>query len=425
MPSRIVTPVEALRAAVALCRGSDPGRVATLEARGCFLVEPVVVGPAAVSAGAGERSPEAAGASIALRNGYALPCGFAGGRCRVRSRALEAAGRDAPAGFRIEQDDSLPLAERVESGDVVPRWSDRVLPVSAAVVVGPSVIEVDPTRVPPETDGVAPAGEPIALDAGTELTPRLQAFLAAGGVHEVTVRSAWDVGVGTIGSELVDPTTLSAPAPVDPPGRERVVGDVTGVWLPEAVRGAGLRAQTLGAAHDDPAEILDLLRRAERLGLRTVIIAGGLGDGIDDRTVETVRNGPFRIVFEDVSMSPGGRMLVAQGMGIDVLALGGAPLDAACAYDLFAGPALRAALGAPPEVWDWTRAVEQGPPPAGIAPDADLWSVFALIAGADGEEYAALPRHAPATPRQVAWALHAPAADPPARRYRVPRAPGA
>ena len=148
------------------------------------------------------------------------------------------------------------------------------------------------------------------------------ALLLAHGSSEVSLFPPLEIGVGCIGSELVDAEALSS---LRPDGERARVADITGAWLDDAIRKLGHVPQPLGTLPDAPEEILRSLRRAERLGLKTVVLSGGLGDGFEDRTIETLESGPFRIFFSGNRLLPGQRFLFAQGLGVDLLVLGGAP----------------------------------------------------------------------------------------------------
>lgn len=386
---------------------------------------------------------EAVGYSLVNRNGYALPIGFAGGECRFISRPMEelerqspmpAVGSEGPAEGTSAELAALPLILRVESGDPLPRDCDRILPVYAARVTGTGTITVEPEAIPEQGYGVEASGA-LRLDPGSELDTRTVALLLAHGSSEVSLFPPLEIGVGCIGSELVDAEALSS---LRPDGERARVADITGAWLDDAIRKLGHVPQPLGTLPDAPEEILRSLRRAERLGLKTVVLSGGLGDGFEDRTIETLESGPFRIFFSGNRLLPGQRFLFAQGLGVDLLVLGGAPLDAAVNFDLLVAPCLLRARGAPETEWNWTR----GGPMAGAAAaelehspvlddrGEEMWTVGPIRRGdefwpASTRSFGSLSRFSPGVPSQWGWWLRSPTPDEaiPERRERYYRVP--
>jgi len=214
------------------------------------------------------------------------------------------------------------------------------------------------------------------------------------------------------------------------------VADLNGAWLDGAIQRLGHRTQALGTFTDDPEEVQRRLRRISQLGVKAVVLAGGLGDGFDDRVIETLQSGPFRIFFSGAQVLPGRRVVYAQGMGIDLLVVGGSPLDAAMAFDLFVAPCLLMARGA--HDWDWSAS---GPVAAPDSLDRShqsvcdedgelLWSAGAIVHGAEhnlprGDDPAvesALSKFRPGLPSQWGWWLRSPMGDPSRREryYRIP-----
>ncbi len=403
------SPPEALHTLVERCRLplAVSAEVETLTAG--FLAEDLIV-PAARDAGPRARI-----------NGYALSPDFAGGRCRFESRAVEeVATRFLPDDRREDIGDragaGLPEAVRLESGDSIPQGFDRILAVRSAVVCGPGVVEISPEDIPASGEGIETVGAEFELSAGTRLDVRLRSVLLARGLGAVAVRPRGGVAVATLGERLIDPAAIGT---IEAEGELRA--DLTGYWLPDALRAMGHRTRSLGMLSPDPPGVLKALRRAQRGGLSTAILCGGLGDGIADRTIEILQTGPFRIHFSEVEMDPGRRFLFAQGMGLDVLVLGGAPLDAAIGFDLFVAPLLLRGAGAPPELWDWSAG---GPETLDRSGDERSWQVRPCAkaptwppSGADstpggGREEAPPPsRLSPRLPGPAGWLVVSPAGE--------------
>jgi len=348
MPPRCVTPLEALGLLTSKLNPRTPLEFPTGEAPHGYLAEAVECSPCALPAGSG---------GIAATDGYALPRGTfqAGDTCRIAG-ALSIAGPLAIdqllAPREPGSEGSEPEVWRLESGAPVPAGCDRVLPVADAVVTGRGRIRI--LRLPCEGEGIHfHAGRRgdgglarWRFEAGTHLSSRLQAFLLAHGVSSVHMLAPFTVALATVGDELTD-AALDAE-----PGQVR---DLTAGWLSAAVSRLGLVPLPLGILPDSPAALRDaILHVRERASV--LLLAGGLGDGLTDRTVEGLDRFDATALFERLALDGCSHLLFAKTQGIDVIGLGGSPLEAAAGYDLFVLPALLARLGASARAWDWSQA---------------------------------------------------------------------
>jgi molybdopterin molybdotransferase len=336
-----IDPVRALRALAARIHPEEAVEYALDEAPPGYLAEAV---PAAAPAGpAGERR--------ALWNGFALPPGLArGDECAVLGtiavdRVLDAFGRPPPAGR------GPPAVEgrsvwRVETGAPVPAGAVSVLPVAGATLVGPDRIRIG--DLPAAGDGLAPAGvERCAVPAGFPLDARLRAFLAGSGVRSVRVRPPFEVGIACVGDEIVDLHDAQTPG-----GRP----DLVAPWIESALERIGLIPTPLGILGDEPEALRRALLHVMDRKVDVVILAGGLGEGVTDRLLEALSRFDAHVSMAGVDADGLRGLALSRAARIDIIAIGGRPLEAAAAFDLLVRPALLARRGAAARLWDWTRA---------------------------------------------------------------------
>ncbi len=332
MTQQVVQPLEALRQIGMRWRAARREAVPVEAALGRYLAAAVETGPRV-----GPKPHAAEGAQLATLNGYAL-------------RPDQAAGEYS----------SLP---RVESGGTVPSSADRVVPIEWTELRASSDgrgarVFVAEGALPTAGYGLRQAGAPaFRASAGCRIDGRLQASLLAAGIHTVETFAPLRVGLLTIGRDLTDlagAAELSRSAASLTPSQ---TADVTGYWLPGAVRALGHEPEPLGIVGNGLEEGREALLRARQKRLRAVLATGGLGDGVEDRTLELLVRVGARIHFRRVAIRPGRRFLLADWLDVKLVVLGGQPWEAAAAFDLFAAPALLSAAGASEEAWNWSNAV--------------------------------------------------------------------
>ncbi len=406
MKQQVVQPAEALRQIGMRWRPTRRETIPVEAALGRYLAAPVDSAPPR-----GRKANEPERAHRATLNGYAL-------------KPDQGAGEHG----------SLP---RVESGGAVPPGADRVLPVEWTELRatsdgrGPRVF-IPEDALPAPGYGLRPAGGfCVQAAAGCRIDGRLQASLLAGGIPTVETCTPLRVGILMIGRDLTDLAGAVEASRNEAAEVPAATPDVTGYWLPGAVRALGHLPEPLGIAGNGLEEGREALLRARQKQLRAVIAAGGLGDGIEDRTAELLVRVGARIHFHGVAIRPGRRFLLADWLDVKLLILGGQPWEAAAAFDLFAAPALLSAAGATEEVWNWLHAAC---PPDRISisgprsalherervdgPTGEpLWSLVPLRPGAEsGEGWVAIGAESidprlPWTEGQVGWAAIPPEID--------------
>jgi len=369
----------------------------------------------------------------------AVSDGYAVSRAVESSHELEVLGYVDVTGSWPQIDWRKGVAVRVECGAPLVEDVACVVPVAAVTVVGTQRVRV--ARPVDGGEGIAgghPAERCQVIAAGASVSPRLRAFLFASGIQSVNVFCGLRVGVLSIGDELTDS---------GPPYHADERPDGTGLWLSETLERDGLTVVPLGIVSDEPGAIRDVLLRSRSRKIDVVVLAGGLGDGISDRTAEALKLFDTRLFFERLELDGCERFLFAKSNGIDVFGLSGMPLAATVAYDLWVRPALLARLGAGRALWDWSRVSLPLENPAVCRPSGsdDTWRILAACRVAPPPSPSPSPSaHPPPSahldsdgppcvrawepaspftpwvPGATGWALIPPGAGPPARVYNPP-----
>ncbi|HLS77123.1 MAG TPA: gephyrin-like molybdotransferase Glp [Nocardia sp.] len=237
---------------------------------------------------------------------------------------------------------STPLPDggawKVMTGAPIPPGADCVVPVEDTKVEdGHVVIERgraagDFIREPGTDVG---AGE-LLVAAGTGLTPRHIAALAAVGVPKVAVFAPVRAAILTTGDELV---------PAGTPLRPGQIYNSNGIAL-AAVLGAD-RVHVVSVQHstDDPAVFTRLLAAATA-SADVVFTSGGVSKGDFEVVKEVLAARGGR--FGSVAMQPGGPQGVSVVDGVPVLSFPGNPVSTLVSYEVLARPMLRTLSGLPP-----------------------------------------------------------------------------
>jgi molybdopterin molybdotransferase len=232
-------------------------------------------------------------------------------------------------------------AARIMTGAPLPEGADAVVPVewTGGWADGGTV---SVARAPQPGAYVRRAGEDvgpgeIVVPAGTILTSRHVALLAAVGCADVPVHRAPRVTVLSSGSELVPP---------DRPVGFGQVHDSNGYGLAAAAEALGASARYLGIVPDDAGAVRAALAAAAD-GSDLVLTSGGVSAGVYD-TVKEVLTALGSVRFDRVAMQPG----MPQGFGTiaagtPVFTLPGNPVSSMVSFEVFVRPVLRALAGVP------------------------------------------------------------------------------
>jgi molybdopterin molybdotransferase len=227
---------------------------------------------------------------------------------------------------------------RIMTGAPIPDGADAIVPVEWTDA-GTSTVAV--RRPPGPGQYVRRAGEDVrvgeaVLAAGTRLSSRHIALLAAIGRAGVSACPAPRVVVLSSGSELTRPGAALA---------RGSVYDANGYGLVAAARELGATACHAGIVADDEDAVLAALRSA-RAEADLVVVSGGISAGGYD-TVKAVLRGLGSVRFEKVAMQPG----MPQGFGrigpdgTPIFALPGNPVSSMVSFEVFVRPVLRKLAG--------------------------------------------------------------------------------
>jgi hypothetical protein len=361
---------------------------------------------------------------FAAVNGYGLPPGVRpGDEGLVRELVgpgglLETGGVAGPGGVRADFE-----CRRFESGALVPPDVDRVLPAGGAVLVAEGRIRI--RDLPPRGAGIAgPRPGPAGPAGALRLDARLRAVLEARGIREVQVVPSFAAAFAIAGDEIVD--ARASPGP----GERR---DLVGPAIEEALLGLGLEPVPLGVIGDHPDAVRSAILHLRTRKVAVLVLSGGLGSGVNDRTLEGLARFELGFSLEGSALDGAPGIILAKTAGLDIVVLGGKPLEAAAGLDLFLGPALLARRGAPRVAWDWTLMPplpldEGSDPSAGVETRSDraLVRPASLVFGREGIRVRAWPAATPFEPLsagQEGWALLEPG-DLESRRSRyIPLGP--
>lgn len=232
-------------------------------------------------------------------------------------------------------------AVRIMTGAALPDGADAVIPAEMTQTNG-----LDLSVMGEVTPGkhVGRIGEDVAcgstvLRAGRRLRPQDVGVLASLGIAQASVYGKPCVRIIVTGNELLPAGTRAT--------GNRVV-DCNGPMLTALIRRDGGLPIYPGIVRDDPESILSAMRQPADI----VLVSGGSSVGQEDHApVLLAQHG--RLEVHGVAMrpsSPTGMGSMEQRL---VFLLPGNPVSCLCAYDFFAGRAIRALAGLP-RTWPYS-----------------------------------------------------------------------
>lgn len=233
-------------------------------------------------------------------------------------------------------------AVKVMTGAAMPVGADAVLPVEQAEFFGDEVYAVE---------GVAPGkniglrGEDIArgsavLNAGRRIRPQDVGVLSSIGVGETAVVRQPKVCILVTGNELLVAGSR--------PSGNRIT-DANGPMLAALVRRDGGLAANPGIVPDDPSAIL----AAMRSDADVVLVSGGSSVGQEDHAPALLAE-HGELAIHGIAMRPSSPTGMGRLDGRLVFLLPGNPVSCLCAYDFFAGLAIRRLAGRP-DNWPYVQ----------------------------------------------------------------------
>jgi molybdopterin molybdotransferase len=277
----------------------------------------------------------------ATMDGYAVVADDTEGASSYNRTPLKVVGTAMP-GAPFVQTMHRGDAVRIMTGAPRPCGSDAVLPAEF-VEVGddPSRIAAISTVSPGKNIGRC--GEDIAagtvvLSSGRVLRPQDLGVMSSIGVGEVPVVRRPRVRLVVTGNELL-------PAGSRP--RDFLITDANGPMLAALIERDGGIVDCPGLVRDDA----DAIRNALNAGADIVIVSGGSSVGIEDLAPMLVA-AQGQLAVHGIAMrpsSPTGLGRIGERL---IFLLPGNPVSALCAYDFFAGRAVRA-LGGRSKEWPY------------------------------------------------------------------------
>src|SRR5688572_21942337 len=243
-------------------------------------------------------------------------------------------------------------AVRVMTGAPIPRGADAVLPAEFVELFdGPPEgghyegghYVVSATESVSPGKNVGRVGEDIArgttiLEGGRVLRPQDLGVLSSVGHGQVTVVRRPRVRLVVTGNELL-------PAGSRPEGVH--IADANGPMLAALIERDGGVVEFPGLVRDDPQAILDALRADADV----IIVSGGSSVGVEDLAPTLVAE-DGELAVHGIAMRPSSPTGLGRIGHRLVFLLPGNPVSSLCAYDFFAGRAVRA-LGGRTTTWPY------------------------------------------------------------------------
>jgi molybdopterin molybdotransferase len=278
----------------------------------------------------------------ATMDGYAVVADSTGGATAYNRIALNVVG-DALPGAPFGRPIAHGEAVRIMTGAPVPRGSDAVLPAefvesdpgAAARIL--AVSAVSPGKNVGRRGEDIVRGTPV-LDAGRLLRPQDVGVVSSIGLAQVSVVRRPRVRLLITGNELL-------PAGTPPQGVH--VTDANGPMLTALAERDGASVDSPGLVRDDAESILAGLHADADV----VIVSGGSSVGIED-LAPMLLAAHGELAVHGIAMRPSSPTGLGRLGNRLVFLLPGNPVSALCAYDFFAGRAIRA-LGGRPAAWPY------------------------------------------------------------------------
>ena len=276
----------------------------------------------------------------ATMDGYAVVAESTEGAGAYNRLPLTVVGDSMP-GRVYEREIRSGEAVRAMTGAPIPRGADAVLP--AEFVEADSATRIHASAVVSPGKNIGRRGEDIAsgatvLEAGRMLRPQDLGVLSSIGHAQVNVIRRPRVRLVITGNELL-------PAGTRPQGFQ--IADANGPMLAALVERDGGVVAFPGLVRDDRQAIVDALTAESDV----VLVSGGSSVGLEDLAPALVAEFG-ELAVHGIAMrpsSPTGLGRIGERL---VFLLPGNPVSSLCAYDFFAGRAIRA-LGGRDRAWPY------------------------------------------------------------------------
>jgi len=277
----------------------------------------------------------------ATMDGYAVFASSTEGASSYNRLPLTVVGDSMP-GRPFEGSIAAGEAVRIMTGAPIPQGVDSVLAAEWVEVEGDRISAL--ASVSPGKN-IGKRGEDIVrgtllFEAGRVLRPQDLGVLSSVGQGVVSVIRRPRVRLVITGNEL-----LSSGTP--PSGFE--IADANGPMLAALVERDGGEALFPGLVRDDPNAILEALQTDADV----IIVSGGSSVGVED-VAPTLIAEHGELAVHGIAMRPSSPTGLGRLGHRIVLLLPGNPVSSLCAYDFFAGRAIRA-LGGRTKEWSYRK----------------------------------------------------------------------
>jgi molybdopterin molybdotransferase len=278
----------------------------------------------------------------ATMDGYALVADSTEGATAYTRLPLTVIGDSMP-GSPFDGSVSAGEAVRVMTGAPIPRGADAVLPAEWVETELATPCRISALAAVSPGKNLGKRGEDIVcgttlLEPGRVLRPQDLGVLSSVGQGEVRVIRQPRVRLAVTGNELL-------PSGSHPSGFH--IADANGPMLAALIERDGGLVDFPGLVRDDPNAILEALHADADI----VIVSGGSSVGVEDLApVLVAQNGELAV--HGIAMRPSSPTGFGRMGHRLVFLLPGNPVSSLCAYDFFAGRAIRA-LGGRPKEWPY------------------------------------------------------------------------
>jgi molybdopterin molybdotransferase len=281
------------------------------------------------------------GFARAMMDGFALVAGDTQGATPYNPLPLRILGTSMPS---APYDGCVATggAVRIMTGAPMPHGADAVLPIENAQVDGPRVLamgDVSPGKHVGQIGEDVRIGDVVAK-AGHMLRPQDIGLLSSLGFSRMTVVRRPRVRIVITGNELL---------PMGTPPSEFQITDANGPMLASLVERDGGEAATGPIVSDDRDALLTALREESDVTL----VSGSSSVGQEDY-VPTLLAEHGELAIHGIAMRPSSPTGMGRLDGRLVFLLPGNPVSCLCAYDFFAGRAIRV-LGGGSRDWPYRR----------------------------------------------------------------------
>lgn len=274
-----------------------------------------------------------------MMDGFAVQATDTQGATPYNRLALTVTGESLP-GREFDGVVTPGVAVRIMTGAPLPGGADAVLPVEKVELEGPQIQVLD--EVSPGKN-VGRRGEDIrsgtiVLAAARRLRPQDLGVLSSIGVADMPVVRRPRVRIVVTGNELLPPGST--------PTGCRIV-DANSPMLTALIRRDGGVPVNPGIVPDDPDQILAALHD----DVDIVLVSGGSSVGQEDYAPALLAE-HGQLAIHGIAMRPSSPAGMGRLGGRLVFLLPGNPVSCLCAYDFFAGRAIRA-LGGRSKNWPY------------------------------------------------------------------------